>query len=96
MTRKEHLLTILSEECSETAPRASKAIRFGLTEIQPGQPLTNTERLINEFNDMFALMEMLRSEGCLDIILHSGKIEAKKLQVEHYLKHSKECGTLTE
>jgi hypothetical protein len=37
MTREQHLLTILAEECGEVVQRASKAIRFGLDESQPGQ-----------------------------------------------------------
>ena len=29
MTREEHLLTIVAEECAEVAQRATKALRFG-------------------------------------------------------------------
>ena len=32
MTREEHLLTIVAEECAEVAQRATKALRFGLTD----------------------------------------------------------------
>jgi hypothetical protein len=39
MTRDEHLMTIAMEECAEVAQRVSKAVRFGMEEIQPGQPL---------------------------------------------------------
>jgi hypothetical protein len=37
MTRQEMLLTIVAEECNETPQRVSKAIRFGLDEIEAGQ-----------------------------------------------------------
>jgi hypothetical protein len=45
MTREQHLLTILAEECGEVVQRASKAIRFGLDESQPGQLDDNKKRL---------------------------------------------------
>jgi hypothetical protein len=62
MNNTEHLLTILSEECVETAQRVSKAIRFGLTEVQEGQHLNNAERLVYEFNDIVAVMELLHEK----------------------------------
>lgn len=36
MTQTEHLLVHLAAECCEVARRASKAAKFGLTEVQPG------------------------------------------------------------
>ena len=45
MTREEHLLTIVAEECNEVAQRATKALRFSLEEIEPGQEFSNRERL---------------------------------------------------
>jgi hypothetical protein len=62
MTKTENLLTILAEECAETAQRVSKAIRFTLDEIQPNQEedLTNAERIVYEFNDIVAVMEVLQ------------------------------------
>jgi len=66
MTRSEHLLVILAEECNEVAQRVSKALRFGLEEIQPGQGKTNAERISDELDDLMAVLEMLCDEGCLD------------------------------
>ncbi len=60
MTRTELLLTVLAEECVETAQRVSKAIRFTLEEIQPEQELTNAQRIVYEFNDIVAVMEVLQ------------------------------------
>lgn len=97
MTRQEHLLTILSEECSEVAQRVSKALRFSLNEIQPGQNLTNAERIKEEFFDLVAVMQMLHDEGAMTdwsderITFHT---QAKRIQVEKYLVLSKEKGTL--
>jgi hypothetical protein len=94
MKRKEHLLTILAEECNETAQRVSKALRFTLEEIQPGQELTNAERILEEFSQLYAMVEMLHDEGHLTSILNESIIKKKKLAVEKYLLHSKEVGTL--
>jgi hypothetical protein len=35
MNPTEHLLSCLAEECAEVAQRASKSLRFGLSEVQP-------------------------------------------------------------
>lgn len=59
MTREEHLLTILAEECSEVAQRCSKALRFGLDEVQPGQTLNNCERINQELSDLMTVVHML-------------------------------------
>ena len=93
MNRTEHLLMILAEECAEVAQRVSKALRFGLDEVQPGQQLTNEQRIWGEMNDLAGVGEMLiaaRGAGgfCRDAV------EAKKAKVERYLSYSAECGTL--
>lgn len=59
MTETQYLLDVLSEECNEVAVRASKAIRFGLEEIQPGQALTNAQRLALELDDLYGAIELL-------------------------------------
>lgn len=57
------LLTILIEECAEVIQRATKAQRFGLTEVQPGQPLSNSTRLAHEIGDLFEVVDRLRAEN---------------------------------
>ena len=59
MNRTEHLITIFGEEGSEVAQRASKILRFGVDEVQPGQVKTNAERLVDEYADIIAVAEML-------------------------------------
>lgn len=93
MNKNEHLLTILSEECNEVAQRVSKALRFGLEEIQSEQLLTNAERITIELEDLFALMEMCRDANLIPG-LQSKRIHAKKAKVNKYLSYSLECGTL--
>lgn len=95
MNRKEHLLSIVAEECGEVAQRATKAMRFGLKEIQPGHTQTNAVRLMGEFADLIGVIEMLQAEGHLPPVPEGGP-EAKKKQVEHYLKYSKSLGLLDE
>ena len=61
MTRQEQLLVILMEECAEVSQRASKALRFGLTDPagkEPDQPYTNKDRLLMEINDLYAVIDM--------------------------------------
>ncbi|HEY1187148.1 MAG TPA: hypothetical protein VGE74_05790 [Gemmata sp.] len=89
MTRTEHLLTILSEECAEVAQRVSKALRFGLAEVQPGQGLTNTERVEYELSDLFAVVEMLVEERVIaDPTVSDFAKRLKKAKVEKFLVFS--------
>lgn len=92
MTRTDHLLDILIEECAEVIQRATKAKRFGLEEVQPEQPLTNNQRIVYELNDVLAVAEMLLGPSWDD----NDAIIAKRRKVEHFLEYSKECGTLDE
>lgn len=54
------LLTILIEECAEVQQRATKMLRFGRDEIQPGQPLSNSVRLAHELGDLDAMVDLLK------------------------------------
>ena len=94
MTRQEHLLTILIEECNETAQRATKALRFGLEETQPEQDLTNAERIVYEFNDIVAVMELLHAEGNLSKVFDAVASGIKKTKIEKYFSYSAHCGTI--
>ena len=52
----------MAEECSEVAQRISKALRFGLEEIQPGQDLKNSERIYQEMSDLLTVAKMVQRE----------------------------------
>jgi NTP pyrophosphatase (non-canonical NTP hydrolase) len=95
MTRTEHLLTILAEECAEVAHRASKALRFGLDDVQEGQDLTNAERIREELDDLSAIITMLGEEGALNAMPNTLAIHRKCQKVRRYLEYSRERGTLT-
>lgn len=100
MTRQEHLLTIAGEECAEIAQRCSKALRFGMEQIQaeaghavtgdPDESLTNRERIRKEYSDLAAVLEMLGIGAPLGRLM-----DAKRVKVEQFLAYSAACGTLT-
>jgi NTP pyrophosphatase (non-canonical NTP hydrolase) len=103
MTRTEHLLVCLAEECNEVAQRASKALRFGLAEVEPGQEKTNARRIADEMNDVVAVYQMLAGPvvssttplfayGTADTYM--ADVRAKVAKIERYLAYSRECGTL--
>lgn len=50
------LLEILIEECAEVQQRATKMLRFGVNEVQPGQPDNNSRRLALEVGDLMYMM----------------------------------------
>ncbi len=100
MNRDEYLLTCLIEECVEVAHRASKALRFGLNEVQVEQPKrrpndgkTNEERLADELGDLFAIVEMLEDLGFkrTDTVLTR---TMKQDKVRRYMDYSRTKGTL--
>jgi hypothetical protein len=93
MTTQEHLLTIVAEECAEVAQRASKALRFGLDEIQPGQPLTNAERIMEEFDYLYAVILMCQNRALLPGGV-ARRISEKQDKVNKFLTYSAKCGTV--
>lgn len=94
MTREEHLLTILGEECAEVHQRCSKALRFGMREVGTGQDKKNSDRIVQEFNDLLAMMEMV-FDVSIEFLIDIDQMNMKKAKVEKFLKYSKECGTLS-
>jgi hypothetical protein len=95
MNRIEHLLVIANEECTEVAQRVDKALRFGLGEVQPEQPHTNAQRILHEYCDLMAAIEMLADAGALDFTeITRARIDAKKVKVEKFMQLSLEQGTL--
>lgn len=97
MTRQEHLLTHSAEECNEVAQRLIKALRFGLGEIYLHHPdgltRTNAERIMAEFTDLIAVMDMA---GFPLSVISDKAIDEKQAKVEKYLRYSKSLGLLTE
>ena len=99
MNRHEHLATTATEECGEVAQRISKALRFGWSEVQPGQPLNNAERIVQEFHDLYAMLDWLQDEGLIadHLILrpNTNQMAAKRAKVEKFMAISREQGVLS-
>jgi hypothetical protein len=95
MNRTEHLLTCLAEECAEVGQRVSKALRFGLSEVQPGQPLRNSDRIEEELRDLFAVASILAAEGVIGWCLPEQiEVSTKLAKIEKFMSISREQGVL--
>lgn len=94
MDTTEYLLASLAEECAEVAQRVSKALRFGLGEIQPGQPLSNSERITAELADLVTLFEILHDERLLPFY-DPESVAVKKRKVAEFMAYARQCGRLT-
>jgi len=94
---EEYLLICLVEECAEVQQRATKMLRFGVTEVEPGQPNNNVQRLHEELNDLHAILDLLESnsgEGIIYFRRDHRLIEAKIVKVRKFIKYSQQQGTL--
>jgi hypothetical protein len=95
MKRSDHMLWNIAEECAEVAQRASKAARFGLSEVQSGQEFNNSERIMHEWADLCGAIEKMMEEGLLEMPKDfSNRILSKKKRFEEYLNISMKQGTL--
>lgn len=102
MTRVEHLLAILVEECCEVGQRATKALRFGLQEVQSGHDYgthyTNAYRILEEYADLAVAVELLVEEGYLPKLgteAAAALFARKRERIEKYYRYSAEVGTVT-
>ena len=87
---KRELLTILAEECCEVGQRVSKALRFGIDEIQPGQDLTNAERIMQEVGDIQAVLTLCEDEGIVNRDTVESFASKKMPKLEAYLQSATE------
>ena len=101
MKRLDYLLWLVAEEAVEVAQRASKAARFGLEEVQPGQEQNNSLRILGELADLLTAFDMLIEESAVmgRANLDACKVlvemrNAKRAKIEKFLLLSAECGRL--
>ncbi len=95
MNREQHLLVILSEECSEVIKDVSKALRFGLKDGYSGSSKINSDNISSELMDIFAVVIMLVKEGSIKELNWDVDVLLKKIKkIEKYLLYSKEKNTL--
>lgn len=93
MTKEEHLLVCLAEECAEIQKEVSKALRFGLENSHPKYPGTPRERIEYEMNDLLGVIEFLAENG-LHFAQYPNRIEAKKLKLQKYIQYAEEKETI--
>lgn len=95
MNETEHLLVCLSEECDEVGQRAAKALRFSLGEVQPGQGLTNAERIVEELHDLISVATILWMRGVIPDPLPSDvQVSTKADKIERFMALARSSGAL--
>lgn len=96
LNKEQYLLTQLGSEGCEVSHRCSKAIQFGLAEVQDGQTQDNHDRLRDEIMDFVGTLVMLEEAGILSFegFDESTAIDAKRAKVEKYMEYARKQGTL--
>lgn len=82
------LLVILMEEMAEATQRASKAIRFGVREVQAGQLYDNARRLSMELGDVIGVMKVLQDHGVLDAQEIDAAAADKLVRLQKWLQNT--------
>lgn len=77
---------IVIEECAEVIQRVTKLLRFGPTEIQPGQPYDNAYRVGFEFGDLLEIADLAGKMGVLSNEAIPIGQESKKKQLDKYMQ----------
>lgn len=95
INQTEHLLICAAEECAEVQQRITKALRFGLDEIQPGQEFTNAHRIMTELADLLGVLEMLSDVlPQLRDMSPDDVIKTKQAKVRRFMDYARAVGTL--
>jgi hypothetical protein len=82
------LLEILIEECAEVQQRATKMLRFGVEEIQPGQFLNNRDRLSLELGDLKLMVQKCHEADLLREAMIAEGVRRKTYQLAKYMQTS--------
>lgn len=80
------LLTILIEECAEVQQRATKLLRFGRDEVQPGQKKTNAYRLSEEIADLETMIALAQEAKIAPSIVSINLRQKKLDQLARYMQ----------
>ena len=97
MNRTEHLLTCLIEECAEVQQAIAKALRFGLDDHHPDNPmLTNGNEIAIELTDLLGIVELLEDAGIISTVKNTEAIQKKKEKVMEYMDYAVKRRTLIE
>lgn len=93
----DNLLAHLAQECCEVAARCTKAQMFGLDEVQPEQPLTNRRRIVEELQDLFAIVDEMQEYEILPRLSmrdSQARISAKIRKAGTFRNYSRKLGRL--
>lgn len=97
MSFVDYLLSHLAQECCEVAIRCTKAQHFGLDEIQPGQPLTNRQRIQEELCDLLAMVDEMKESKIIEELSrrdYHARISAKLRKASEFRDYSRQVGRL--
>lgn len=86
---RRELLETLAEECAEVIKRCTKAMRFGLEEIQPGQEYSNARRIALEVGDVYEVVNRLEALSVLHPEDIMTGIKSKQRQLAEFIQHDK-------
>lgn len=89
MNETQFLLNKLAEECGEVAHECHKAMVYGLDSVNPYNDKINVDCLINELNDMIAILHMLVARDRLPVEWMNS--EAQNQKVLKVLRSMDEC-----
>lgn len=98
LTEDQAILIQASEECCEVQHRISKALRFGLDEVQSGQSASNRERIEAEIVDLVCLLELMQKRGIITLPIPEVPYDltkSKREKLRRYLAYSKELGIVS-
>lgn len=91
MTQDDFLITKAREEGCASAHRAHL---FGLAEVEPGQPLTNGQRVESDIWDMLAVAALLVSTGVIALRFDADLMQERFDRLTRDLRHAVERGTV--
>lgn len=80
------ILTILIEECAEVQQRATKVLRFGRDEVQPGHEKSNSRRLAEEIGDMEVMVDMATKVGLISADDIENRKDRKREKLAKYMQ----------
>lgn len=83
---EQEILECMIEECSEIIQRATKILRFGVHEVQPGQPLTNKIRLSEEIGDLNAVINLAIKANLVSASTVVRQVPRKLYKLRKYLQ----------
>lgn len=81
------LLVILMEECAEVQQRASKILRFGAAETEPGQLLDNICRLSLEIGHLECMIDKLTDRGLISLWDVGAAVSEKEKKLAIYMQN---------